>query len=108
MVVLGRHQDDGWVAGVLVNRMPIPPQNRVALVDRSGGTREETGRGLLEAEAVQVLDRRLSTEEQRRVDTFRTFRARRARHPHKSEGMTAAVRQPGQAAPTVVPRGRSA
>ncbi|MBD0421761.1 hypothetical protein H0H10_21830 [Streptomyces sp. TRM S81-3] len=90
VLVLGRHEDDGWAAGVLVNRMPIHLHNRVALVDSDSGAADGTapGRALLEAEAGRVLERRLSDEDQRQVDTFQ---AQRARHPHRSEGITAAV-----------------
>ncbi|MFI2205613.1 hypothetical protein ACH47Z_33530 [Streptomyces sp. NPDC020192] len=89
VVVLGHAPEDSWAAGVLVNRMPIHLQNRVALVGPGDDvTDRATGRALLETEAARVLDRRLSAEDRRQVDTFH---AQRARHPHKSEGITAAV-----------------
>ena len=91
LVVLRRDEDDPWLSGVLVNRMPIHLQNRATVVESAPGTAADTtipGRPLMETEVARTLDSRLSGPDRLRLDTFL---AQRSRHRQKSEGVTAAV-----------------
>ncbi|MEV5491995.1 hypothetical protein AB0L47_29140 [Streptomyces bobili] len=88
-IVLCRHPDDVWVSGVLVNRFPAALRSRVTVVDDDSlSPRETVGPAFLEEHVGRVLEGCLSAADERQLEDFL---AQRARHPHRSEGVAAAV-----------------
>ncbi|MFE7644196.1 baeRF2 domain-containing protein [Streptomyces phaeoluteigriseus] len=88
-IVLCRHPGDVRMSGVLVNRFPAHLRSRVTVVDDDSlTTPEAVGATFLEEHVGRVLEGCLSAADERQLEDFL---AQRARHPHRSEGLAAAV-----------------